>query len=87
MTLEELKKEAKALGYNLIPIKKREKLLPCTCGNNKRDHLCRYVSGIGTKIVLKCQKCGKESEGTSDAEAIKAWNETIRKEKNYERCL
>lgn len=38
MTIEELRAEAKKLGYNLIPINKKEKLLPCTCGCKRREH-------------------------------------------------
>jgi hypothetical protein len=38
MTVEELRREAKTLGYNIIPIVRMEKLLPCVCGCDRREH-------------------------------------------------
>ena len=84
MTLEELKKEAKALGYNLIPIKKREKLLPCTCGSKQREHFDTFRNGMWMKL-LRCPKCNKEALGRTESGAIKAWNDMIRKENGNER--
>ena len=85
MTFEELKKEAKAQGYNLIPIKKTEKLLPCTCGCNRREHWSGFDADKGEwEEGLRCKKCGKEVWGASEAEVRKEWNKMIKKEKEHE---
>lgn len=73
MTVEELRKAAKELGYNIIPIKKYEKFLPCTCGCNRREHW----SGSYDTVILKCANCGKEVTGNSDADARHNWNLTM----------
>lgn len=70
MTFEELKREAKAQGYNLIKIKPYERLLPCTCGCNRREH---WVSAKGDSI-LKCMKCGRTVYGKNDADVRFQWN-------------
>lgn len=80
MTLEELKAEANAQGYNLIPQKKQEKFIPCTCGCNRREHWIQFVDK-GIKTTLKCCKCGKKASGMSEAEAKRNWNEMIRSER------
>lgn len=72
MTVEELKEIAKSMGYNIIPIKKYEKYLPCTCGNNRRE---QWETQSGVKI--SCTKCGKSAEGKTMAEAKRNWNKAI----------
>ena len=79
MTVDELRKEAKALGYNIIKIKKREKLLPCTCGCNRREHWDRLSQGEWFNLLV-CAKCGKEAEGKNEYDAIHNWNEMIKGE-------
>lgn len=79
MTLEELKKEAKAHGYKLLPIKPREKFLPCTCGCNRREHWIAW-GDFGKEITLKCCKCGKNESGGTEEEAKKNWNVMIKEE-------
>ena len=81
MDAEELRTLAKSMGYNIIPIKKREKLLPCVCGCKRRSHWNTYVSGV-LYHVLRCNKCDREASGRSEAEAIHNWNEMIRSEQN-----
>lgn len=76
MTLEELKAEAKRQGYNLIKIPVREKLLPCTCGYNRRSHW----ENINGEVSLYCEKCFKKATGKTEKEARRNWNEMIRKE-------
>lgn len=76
MTLEELKAEAKKQGYKLIKIQTREKLLPCTCGCNRRTHW----GNINGEVSLHCERCFKAARGKSEAEARRNWNEMIRKE-------
>lgn len=56
-----------------------EKLLPCTCGNKRRQHWCKFVDG-GTLEGLKCTKCGKTVWGKSEADARRQWNKAIRSE-------
>ena len=79
MTVEELRVEAKKLGYNILKISKKEKLLPCTCGGLKRDHfvtLCGEVWYDG----LRCTRCGKQAIGKNERDAIRNWNKMIRGE-------
>lgn len=80
MTIDELRKEAKLLGYDLIPHNKREKFIPCTCGCNRRTRWFIYRGGEDF-IRLECMKCGKSVEGRTEAEARRNWNDMIKKEK------
>lgn len=81
MTIEELKEEAKKLGYTVVKIPKKEKLLPCTCGNNRREHWHRVSIQSGMSYeILKCSKCGREATGENEREARHNWNEMIRRE-------
>lgn len=83
MTIEELKEEAKKLGYTVVKIPKKEALLPCTCGNNRREHWNRVEIKSGRVYeVLKCSKCGKSVEGLTEREARHNWNEMIKKEES-----
>ena len=79
MTFEELRTEAKAQGYTLMPIKRNEKFLPCTCGSKRREHWSRWT-GSGIEITLACMRCGKRVSGATEAEAKHNWNEMIRSE-------
>ena len=81
MDVEELKILAKSMGYNIIPIKKREKLLSCICGCNRREHWVTYIEGIRYEKLI-CERCGKFSLGKSEAKAIHNWNEMIRSEQD-----
>lgn len=76
MTVEELRCESKALGYNIIKINPMEKLLPCVCGCNRREHW--YVSGVFDGVKLKCMKCGREAKGRNDREVRHNWNQMIK---------
>ena len=75
MTLEELKREAKAAGYNLIPISRPEKLLPCICGRQRRQTL--YDSTNRT-LFLRCPKCGRTATGKTENEVRANWNKYIK---------
>ena len=79
MTYAELKAEAKAQGYNLIPIRKVEKLLPCTCGSKRREHWYGWKGNKET-ITLCCSRCGKKVTGSTETEARRNWNEAIKAE-------
>lgn len=81
MTFEELKSEAKAQGYNLIPIRKFEKLLPCTCGFNRRERWECLVCGQWV-IELRCKNCGKSVQGRNEADARRNWNRMMKGEQN-----
>lgn len=81
MTVEQLRVEARKLGYYVYPIKPREKLIPCTCGCNRRAwwygaHTCKLV----------CKRCGASgAAGYTEAEARHNWNEMIKEElKNHD---
>ena len=79
MTIEELKKEANKLGYNIIKKREIPKILPCTCGCKKREHI--YISGK-TEFPrgLRCKRCGKRVEGLNDIDVINNWNKMIKEE-------
>lgn len=79
MTVEELRKEAKAMGYNIIRIAPKEKLLPCVCGCKRREHWVRFVRG-DTYRIIGCKKCEREAMGRTDREVRHNWNEMIRGE-------
>lgn len=73
MTLDELKAEAKKMGYKLIKDSPYERFLPCTCGCNRRS---LYVLPDGYGYV--CQKCGRKAKGRTEIEAKKNWNRMVR---------
>ena len=77
MTVEELRREAKAMGYNIIPIKPKEKLLPCACGSKRREHWSTYEKGKNY-TVLRCEKCGRGASGRTEREARRNWNDMVR---------
>lgn len=79
MTVEELRREAKSMGYNIIRINPYEKLLPCICGSKRREHWSTFVKGV-EYTVLRCGKCEREASGRTDREARHNWNELIRGE-------
>lgn len=85
MTLEELKAEAKAMGYRLIKDNPKPKLLRCTCGKKdigrwtrpSENDFCDY------QWKMECRVCGKASEwADSERKAIEKWNEMIESEMN-----
>ena len=77
MTLEELKEEAKKLGYDLIPRKKYISLKPCMCG---RKRLCEWWDGRNDVWFYKYPECDREAPGgKTHTEARRKWNEMIEK--------
>lgn len=75
MTREEIKAEAEKLGYKLVKHQPYERLLPCTCGCNRRKTVY-YLN----YQALVCTSCGKMAKGFSREQAKRNWNEMIRKE-------
>lgn len=80
MTVEELKKAADELGYNIV--KKREPLPTlerCSCGANRRMYGIRSASTYKKPgIFYSCEACGLEGEpGMSKREAIENWNRAV----------
>lgn len=76
MTVEELKQEAKKLGYNIIKIPDKVKKLNCICGASSR-----YVevwTRFDGNMFCKCRQCHKQSYfGRNKNEAIKNWNWSV----------
>lgn len=80
MTVEELKLEAKKLGYNIIKKPESIKLLPCACNNKKPKPYYRHVIGKKNESghFYWCQQCDMKSEiGKTHIEAKRKWNEAI----------
>lgn len=73
MTVDELKAEAKAQGYKLMPITPYIKLSPCKCGRKRVEQWYH-----GDCIFFKCPICGlKSAEGKTQREARKNWNAMV----------
>lgn len=80
MTVEELKAEAKKLGYTVIKKSEPVKILPCICGKNRRERWYR-----GSNIFYKCAYCGfKSPEANTDRQANLNWNEAVKETKSNE---
>lgn len=76
MTVEELKDEAKKLGYNIIKIPEPlEPLLPCVCGRKKPQ--CWYGLNF---YVYRCPDCGRAGKSGKNREARHSWNEMVKTE-------
>ena len=83
MTYEELKALAKEHGYDLIKSTPKEKLLPCTCGYNRRSHLSGWDTKTNKHLDgLRCNRCGRQVMGVSERDTIKKWNEMVRSERD-----
>ena len=75
MDIEELKEEAKKLGYNLIKKKPYVKLLPCPCGN-KNSVYFDYTKDW--QKYATCSKCGfVGSPAKRIYEARENWNKAV----------
>ena len=92
MTVEELKIEAKKLGYSIIKINPMPKILPCTCGRKRMEKWYSCQDGKDTKVEIVCPNCDREATGTTLREAINNWNAmvgssapTAREEKGIEK--
>ena len=86
MTVEELKLEAKKLGYNIIKIPpKPVKLLPCVCGRKRIDSYATYNTDTKESgYIYKCT-CGLRSDiGKTIREAKAKWNERVERAKANE---
>ena len=74
MTLEELKSEAKKLGYKLIKDDPKSKL-PCVCGcNSKKLGTYWFVSREKADVTIYCPICDREATGKNERDAIENWN-------------
>lgn len=74
MTFEQLKKEAEAHGYRLVQKHRYERLMPCVCGSNRREH---WYDTNEKMCILKCSKCGRAVYGKTEAEAKRNWNQMV----------
>ena len=77
MTVEELKIEAKKLGYSIIKNNPIPKILPCTCGRKRMEKWYSCQDGKDTKVDIVCPNCDREATGTTLREAIDNWNKMI----------
>ena len=75
MTVDELKKIANEMGYNIIKKQKYIKLLPCKCGCNRREHW--YGINEDNAFIFVCEKCGAKAKGRTDREARLNWNRMV----------
>lgn len=80
MTVEELKKIANEMGYNIIKKQEYVKLLPCKCGCNRREHW--YGVKKDDAYILKCENCGAKAMGSTIREANLNWNRMVRGEED-----
>lgn len=80
MTVEELRKTAKDMGYNIVKIKQYEKFLPCTCGCNRREMW--FGNTKERSVIYKCMRCGLEVCGENKEAAKREWNKKIKELKN-----
>ena len=79
MTVEELKKEAAKLGYNIIKKQEDIRFKPCVCGCNRRKHCYSY----GNTVSFECKNCGLTSpKGSDEREAKLNWNKMIEEKTN-----
>ena len=80
MTVDELKEEAKKLGYNVVKRQEWIKLKPCKCGRKRIDQWVDW-SHHEASIYYKCPQCGRKSEGCrTEREARIAWNNIVESE-------
>lgn len=80
MTVEELKKIANEMGYNIIKKQEYIKLLPCKCGCNSREHW--YGINKDNAYILICRNCRAEAQGGTEREAKLNWNKMARGEED-----
>lgn len=79
MTVEELKKEAAKLGYNIIKKQEYIRFKPCVCGCNRRTHWYSYEN----TVFFECNNCGLKSPiGLDEKEAKLNWNKMIEEKQN-----
>ena len=82
MTVEELKKEAAKLGYNIIKKQEYIRFKPCICGCNQRKRWYG-INSYETTVFFKCKNCGLTSpKGSDEKEAKLNWNKMIEEKEN-----
>ena len=86
MTLDELKAEAKKLGYHLVKNTPKITLLPCPiCG---RKLTCEWQNCVTGKFFRQCKCCDSfDGYGAKTSNGAKlGWNEAVKKyNKNKEK--
>ena len=75
MTVEELKKIANEMGYNIIKKQEHIKLLPCKCGCTRRERW--YGVHKDDAYILKCKNCGAKAQGRTERKAKLNWNRMV----------
>ena len=87
MTVEELRLEAKKLGYNIIKKPESVKLLPCLCGRKRVEiyYTHNFKDKSKSGHFYWCQQCYLEGAvGRTKIEARKRWNEAVERAKANE---
>jgi Zn ribbon nucleic-acid-binding protein len=80
MTVEELKAEAKKLGYRIIPEPERITLMPCPLCGKKRTEEWYEQGGLRFR---QCANCGfKGGSGRTAKDAKAKWNDAVRRREN-----
>lgn len=83
MTVEELKQEAKQLGYKIIKIPEKIKKSNCICDANSRNVQLWYT--FNGMCQYRCKKCGREGNaGKSKRIAVQSWNYAVKNNKFVE---
>lgn len=76
MTVNELREEAKKLGYGIIKLKNKEKFEYCVCGHNRRR---MTFNSTNNKVAYYCLNCNFTAPyGEDELDARSKWNEAIR---------
>lgn len=80
MTVEELKAEAKKLGYSVIKKPEPVKLLPCVCGAKHIQNLVRFDQRNRDNCgeFYRCYRCRLEGKpALKNRQARLNWNEAV----------
>lgn len=80
MTVEELRNEAKKLGYRLVKDRPTTKLLPCPVCGSKRTIEWVHTDAAGG-YTRECHMCDfRAKRGKTKTEARENWNKKVRGE-------
>lgn len=79
MTIEELKAEAKKLGYRIVPEPERITLMPCPLCGKKRTEEWFEQGGFRFRKCANCDFRGSRgSRGRTAKDAKAKWNDAVK---------